>query len=843
MKSTLIFNDISSNDLGLVIQAPPTYEFPERDMSSTHIPGRNGDLVIDNNCYKNVTRSYSLAKGYTTVKHHVPNATAILEWLTSANGDYVRLEDSYDPTVYRMARFYSSGSFTDYYDQALAISVSFECKPQRFLKEGDTATKTAGAIAHAVNPSHYDSLPLIRVDGIPNSISNVMMLSVLNSDDDVVANISMTDIEHQTVCIDSDAQNCYDDEGNINEKIGLNGNDFPTFGTGTNTIKVEKFEKENQTIESYNYLISCAQTIVKSEYKSYSDIETIRQSKATIKSYSSLIDSKKKTYSASSYQSYISSVCTSGHDDPLAAAFTFSSFNTILSNYGQQYSISGDVTVLSLPEWLTATQDGTNITLKAGKAGFFITSNDKVVTYFAAGATVSTTTSNKTTTITYYEANENRELAFTYPEIPSWIKVTIGYKDSGSTRTLSSVTYSTNAIGYFWTDKTWTFGKAQWNYRSETTDLNTLTWNTSKKAFMSTTGISTSTTTSYTYKYFASVIQYEDTDETPLLFTTEIVNSDISVIRIKAKEDGWYSVSVGGATANQWVKYSAGTQIQTGTTISGTSAFEVYYIPEPPTYSEEEDWPEWLNPTPSGDKSDLLNSSTISFAVNETSKYRWSYKDGDNEKYTDWADYSADTKLNVSKPVSEQFYICKIDSIPSEYDYDRCYDDSPEIPSFLAVNFYSDSDMTKEITPIEYRDLEDKSTVMIKFTTKVSGYYKWGSNSAWLYEEAGTVMFSTGYKDSATFYFMSTLPSYEIYDLFTVTPHADTTGNPDEVTFTVKKAGYYRVNSNSDWTWFAIGETLATTVVGKQTTINHLKNLNADLSNLSITITPRWWML
>lgn len=69
MKSTLIFNDISSADLGLVIQAPPAYEFPERDMTSTHIVGRNGDLIVDNKCYKNVTRSYNLAMAYTAVKH------------------------------------------------------------------------------------------------------------------------------------------------------------------------------------------------------------------------------------------------------------------------------------------------------------------------------------------------------------------------------------------------------------------------------------------------------------------------------------------------------------------------------------------------------------------------------------------------------------------------------------------------------------------------------------------------------------------------------------------------------------------------------------------------------
>ena len=137
MKGKLIFNDVSSEDLGVVIQTPPIYEYPERVYSSANIPGRNGDLVIDEKSYKNVERTYDLAKGFGAQKHYVPNAEKLLEWLTSAKGHYVRLEDTYDPDVYRLAMYTKSGSFTNYYDQALSFKVTFECKPQRFLKSGE----------------------------------------------------------------------------------------------------------------------------------------------------------------------------------------------------------------------------------------------------------------------------------------------------------------------------------------------------------------------------------------------------------------------------------------------------------------------------------------------------------------------------------------------------------------------------------------------------------------------------------------------------------------------------------------------------------------------------------
>ena len=42
------FKDKTSEDFGLVVQTPPTYSYPERDVTITHIPGRDGDIIIDN---------------------------------------------------------------------------------------------------------------------------------------------------------------------------------------------------------------------------------------------------------------------------------------------------------------------------------------------------------------------------------------------------------------------------------------------------------------------------------------------------------------------------------------------------------------------------------------------------------------------------------------------------------------------------------------------------------------------------------------------------------------------------------------------------------------------------
>ena len=52
----VIFNGISSKDLHIQVQTEPDYDFPEKDYNVTHVPGRNGDIVIDQGSWQNVSR-------------------------------------------------------------------------------------------------------------------------------------------------------------------------------------------------------------------------------------------------------------------------------------------------------------------------------------------------------------------------------------------------------------------------------------------------------------------------------------------------------------------------------------------------------------------------------------------------------------------------------------------------------------------------------------------------------------------------------------------------------------------------------------------------------------------
>ena len=213
----IIFNNKSSADCRIQVAHPPGYAYPERDYTITHIPGRNGDIIQDNGCYKNVERTYE-------VSFDVPNedfatyANAVSAWLHSTTG-YARLEDSYEPNYYRMATYQESNIFENLYNQAGTATIVFECKPQRFLKTGDNTITIKNSLT-IVNPTGFEAYPLFKVTGTSG---------VLTVNGNSITFSSIDDF----VMLDCELQDAYKE--NINKNSTISGT-FPVLKTGSNTI-------------------------------------------------------------------------------------------------------------------------------------------------------------------------------------------------------------------------------------------------------------------------------------------------------------------------------------------------------------------------------------------------------------------------------------------------------------------------------------------------------------------------------------------------------------------------------------------------------------------------------
>lgn len=213
----VIFNGISSLDYGIQVEQPPDYIFPERDYEIQHIPGRNGDLVLDKGSYKNVERVYKISIGSLKVEHAVL-ANRISEWLHSASG-YARLEDSYEPEYFRLAMYKENGTIENIHRHGGKITVTFDCKPQRFLKSGEEPLLFQSSGLYLQNPTSFRSLPKITVNGSGGGTLRIGEYTVILSE------------IGGSVTIDCDIQDAYHGPENRNSTISL-PNGFPKLWPG-----------------------------------------------------------------------------------------------------------------------------------------------------------------------------------------------------------------------------------------------------------------------------------------------------------------------------------------------------------------------------------------------------------------------------------------------------------------------------------------------------------------------------------------------------------------------------------------------------------------------------------
>ena len=219
----VVFNGISSQDLHIQVQTEPDYDFPEKDYEVTHVPGRNGDIVIDQGSWQNVSRKYNLAMDAGKISY-TEVASKLVQWLHSASG-YARLEDSYEPDFYRMAMYKDSGSITNIYNKAGQIEVEFTCKPQRYFKSGEVADIFTTSTEYR-NPTDFPAKPLIKIHGSGQGTVRIGAYTV-----------TINDILDGMI-VDSERQDTYKDQTNCNSRVSIV--EYPKLVSGNNAISISR---------------------------------------------------------------------------------------------------------------------------------------------------------------------------------------------------------------------------------------------------------------------------------------------------------------------------------------------------------------------------------------------------------------------------------------------------------------------------------------------------------------------------------------------------------------------------------------------------------------------------
>lgn len=223
MISSFWLGEKCSADLGIIMREAPPYAVAERDLEQKSVPGRSGDVLIDNARYKNVALPYKCA---VLPENGVDFRTAVervAEFLRPVAA-YKRLVNTYDPEHFREARVSSGLSVESIMEQAGTFEIAFDCKPQRWLLIGRNKIKLTRSAA-LLNPTGYAARPVITVFGSGPGVLTVggVQCKVLALDSDITLDCenetARRELENKNSCVSVD--------------------EFPTLGAGKTGIAWE----------------------------------------------------------------------------------------------------------------------------------------------------------------------------------------------------------------------------------------------------------------------------------------------------------------------------------------------------------------------------------------------------------------------------------------------------------------------------------------------------------------------------------------------------------------------------------------------------------------------------
>ena len=208
----ITWHGVPSSEVPVVVEHPPGRTVPKRKMSIISIPGSNRDILITEDAYESVSQPYEI--------HIPPNRPRldiavqnVMRWLC-VDG-YNRLEDSYEPHVFRLAYYPGGQTVENILNKAGKVRIEFICRPERWLKTGEVpiVLYIAGNI---INPTDNVAKPLITVRG-----SGTGTLTVGGK------TISMTDCNG--VVLDCEDEDAYRGSTNMNSTVS---GTFPVIESG-----------------------------------------------------------------------------------------------------------------------------------------------------------------------------------------------------------------------------------------------------------------------------------------------------------------------------------------------------------------------------------------------------------------------------------------------------------------------------------------------------------------------------------------------------------------------------------------------------------------------------------
>lgn len=229
----LTYGGKTSRDFKVWISGGGTFDTPTKDIENIHIPGRNGDLHIDNGTFENLPIRYP---AFITEDWR-QNFDAFRAFMCAQSGAQ-RLEDTYDMDHFRIATYKGAiqPKMTTL-NRAGEFDIVFDCDPRRFLKRGEVPITVPyngpGVYSEITNHTEYTAKPTIRITG--NTSFQWYEPGASSFKSVVVSEVSTSAI----TIIDCENEEAYDEQTKASRDSNIqfvNTTEFPTLKPGVTRV-------------------------------------------------------------------------------------------------------------------------------------------------------------------------------------------------------------------------------------------------------------------------------------------------------------------------------------------------------------------------------------------------------------------------------------------------------------------------------------------------------------------------------------------------------------------------------------------------------------------------------
>lgn len=240
LNETFYIDGVDARNFGIYLQKPIEFSEAIPIVDRQSIPGRNGDLIFETGAYENRTATASC---FCLQKDVEKAISAVGRFLMSKHG-YRRLETSDDPDHFWLARIENSPAISQRMRMLAPFDITFDCKPQRFLKSGEEKMvfeySNMFERIKIYNQFGFPARPLIHAHwSEPGAMIN---LKFVDHSGYYVQEKSLyaKNITENDLYIDCDIHDAYNEAGNQNKNIELY--EFPVLAPGLTEFSVISFD-------------------------------------------------------------------------------------------------------------------------------------------------------------------------------------------------------------------------------------------------------------------------------------------------------------------------------------------------------------------------------------------------------------------------------------------------------------------------------------------------------------------------------------------------------------------------------------------------------------------------